>query len=311
MDAVKVNDIKGWLEAEPARKLGLWLLLSLMLSIILSRDFWTALPSMLSPGRILGQHQLHPWGVLALCLVVLCLKREEILKGINSGRSLVIIPLGLALVGGAVLMPSLQDYLVFRVLLASLGVFIIVFRTVAKVPLILLAIYGFSISLPLAVQRFAESGYSRSAIVPLMWVMTTLRYPLQNEGQWMHLTSKSGEVISTAITAACAGPATMGVFIAIFALMMLDKPLPPQKAAGLFIFGAAGTWFQSFIRMMILMLIAYYFGKDAMWTAHSWTIYILFPLWYLLFAYVYFQQVRMPPGDRGEQECMYIAATGR
>jgi hypothetical protein len=26
-----------------------------------------------------------------------------------------------------------------------------------------------------------------------------------------------------------------------------------------------------------------------MWTAHSLTIYILFPLWYLLFAYIYFR----------------------
>jgi hypothetical protein len=41
--------------------------------------------------------------------------------------------------------------------------------------------------------------------------------------------------------------------------------------------------------------------KAAMWTAHSWTIYILFPLWYLLFAYVYFQQVRLPPRDKGGQ----------
>jgi glycosyltransferase involved in cell wall biosynthesis len=80
----------------------------------------------------------------------------------------------------------------------------------------------------------------------------------------------------------------MGVFIAIFALMMLDISLPPRKAGYVFIFGVAGTWVQSFIRLIILLLVGYYRGKAALRTAHFWTIYILFPLWYLIFIYVYF-----------------------
>ena len=84
----------------------------------------------------------------------------------------------------------------------------------------------------------------------------------------------------------------MGVFLAIFALMMLDIPLPPRKAAWLFLFGAVGTWFQSLIRLIIIILVGYHLGGDAMWTTHFWSIYILFPLWYLFFAYIYFRQVR-------------------
>ena len=309
MNAVKINGFITWLEARTARKLGLWLILSLVLSFIFFRDFWANLPVMLSPAWVLGQHHAAPWGVLGLCIIFLWLKRKELGKGMSSGGSQAFIPVGLGLVAGAVLMPSSQDYLVFQVLLASLGVFVILFRRGARIPAILLAIYGFAISFPLAVERFAEDAYSRTAIAPLMGLMTILGYPMQNQEQWVSFTSTGGEPISVAITAGCAGPATMGVFIALFALMMLDMPLPPKKAVWLFLFGAVGTWFQSFVRLVILLLVGYYWGKEALWTAHFWTIYILFPLWYLLFTYIYFRQVGRPPEVREKQEPERILAT--
>jgi len=247
---------------------------------------------MLSLDWIFGQYHASPWGVLGLCGIWLWLKRKDIRKAMGTRQNLAFISLGLCLVAGAVLMPTSQDYLVFQVLLASLGVFIIFFGKAAKMPSILLSIYGFAISFPLVIERFAEDAYSRSAIVPLMGLMTTLNYPIENQGQWIHLTSSTGEPISVAITAACAGPATMGVFLAIYALMMLDTPLPPGKAAYLFLFGTVGTWLQSLIRLIALMFVAYYLGEDAMWTTHFWSIYILFPLWYLLFVYIYFRQAR-------------------
>ena len=220
------------------------------------------------------------------------------------------LPLGIAMVVVAIIMPSSKDFLVFQVLLASLGIFTIIFRKAARIPTILLAVYCFAISFPLLVERFAEHAYSKIALVPTMGSMTLLGYPLQNQGQWVHFTSATGEPIRVAITAGCAGPATMGVFIALFALMMLDMPLRPQKAAGLFLFGVVGTWFQSFIRLIVLLLIGYHMGEDALWTAHFWTIYLLFPLWYLLFAYIYFRQVRRPPEVRGEQTLKYVPIRG-
>ena len=246
---------------------------------------------MLSPDWIFGQHHAAPWGVLALCLVWLWLKRKEVWREMNLRSSLVFFaPLGLALVAGAILLPSSQDFLVFQVLLASLGVFVSIFGKAAKIPSILLGIYGFAISFPLIIERFAPLPYSMSEIKPLVWILTSLGYSLESQGYWLHLISSSGEPISVAVTVGCAGPATMGVFLAIFALMMLDSPLLPRKAAWLFLFGVVGTWFQSFMRLVILMLVGYYWGEDAMWTAHFWTIYILFPLWYLLFVCIYFRQ---------------------
>ena len=289
-DVSRIENFRNWLKMRVAVKLVLWLILSTVFSLIFFQKFWASLPSMLSPAWVFGQHHAAPWGVLALCLIFLWLKKREIWEKISCSPSLAFVPVGLGLIAGAVLMPTSQDYMVFQVLLASFGIFVIIFGKGAKIPSVLLAIYGFTISFPLAIQRFADDLYSRIAIIPVMGVMNILGYPLQNEGQWVHFTSLSGEPISVTITASCAGPATMGVFIALFALMVLDMPPPLRKIAWLFPFGVLGTWFQSFIRLVLLLLVGYYLGEPALWTAHYWTIYVLFPLWYLFFAYVYFRQ---------------------
>lgn len=323
MKLSQTRDSTGWLESRTFNRILLWLVLSLTLSITFFRDFWASLPTILSPDWILGEYHVAPWAVLGLCLVFLWLKRKEVWQGMNQNKTFPSLraalarylfnfqlPLGVAVVAGAILMPSSLDYVVFQVLLASLGIFIILFGKAAKMPTIILAIYGFAISFPLLITRFAENAYSRTAIVPVMAIMTTLGYPLQNEGQWVNLTSSGGESIVVAITAACAGPVTMGIYVALFVLMTLDIPLPPRKAIWLFIFGAVGTWFQSFIRLVFLMLVGYHLGEDALWTAHSWSIYILFPLWYLLFTYVYFRQVKRPAQAREKQELEYVAIRG-
>ncbi len=323
MNPVMTKNFTGWLESRTFNRMLLWVVLSLTLSIYFFQDFWASLPVILSPDWVLGQYNVSPWAVLALCLVFLLVKRKEVWQEMSENKRFlslraalaryifnVQLPLGIAVVAGAILMPSSQDYVVFQVLLASLGVFIIIFGRAARIPSILLTIYGFAISFPLAVERFAEDAYARTAITPMMAIMTALGYPLRNEGQWVNLTSSGGESISVIITAACAGPATIGVFIALFVLMMLDMPLPPKKTIWLFIFGAVGTWFQSFVRLIFLMLVSYHLGEAALWTAHRLTIYIVFPLWYFLFAYVYFRQVRRPLQARGKQKLEYAPIGG-
>ncbi|MBI2831812.1 MAG: archaeosortase/exosortase family protein [Chloroflexi bacterium] len=281
----------SWLNGESARKILLWLLPSLALSVIFFRSFWTTLPTMLSPDFIFGQFRATPVGVLALCVIFLWLKKKEILSQMRLRLSPLYVVAGLALVAAAIGMPSHQDFVAFQVVLASLGVFVILFGKAARIPSILVAVYGFAISFPELIKTYAESEYSQTSIVPVMSLLHALGYPIGVEGQWVRFMSSTGEAISVTITSACAGPATMSVFLSIFVLMMMDSPLPPRKAVVLFLVGVVGTWLQSNIRLIILMLLAYHLGSGAMWAAHKWTIYGLFPLWYLLFAYIYFRQL--------------------
>jgi len=275
-------------------RLAVWFVVSLSISLVFFQEFWASIGTMLSPKWIFIQHHAAPWGMLVLCGIGLWLKRKRIYKKMEVRPHFAFILLGTALVVGAVLMTSTQDFLVFQVLLAVLGGFIALFGKAAKIPAILLGIYGFVIGFPLIIKRLVDLPYAMSAITPLMWIVTGLGYPFQNQGQLVHFTSYSGESISLAVTTGCAGPVTMGVFLAIFILMVLDVPPPPKKATWLFLFGVAGTWLQSVIRLIIVLLVGYYWGEEAVWMAHFWSIYILFPLWYLLFVYIYFRQVGRP-----------------
>jgi exosortase/archaeosortase family protein len=275
-------------------RLVLWAVSSVILSAIFFRQFWVSLPGMLSPAQVLGQNEASPWGVLTLCFIVLWLKRKQVLNAMQPEPNLFFIPIGLAITVGAIIIPVSPDYLAFQVLLATLGLFTVFFGSGIKMPGILMVIYGFTISFPLLIQHFAQDAYTQTVIVPLNGFLNILGYPFYTNGQWLHLTDINGDVITVAVTVACAGPSTMGVFIAIFALMSLDMPLPPKKAAWLFLFGIAGTWLQNFIRVAMLMVVAYRLGENTMWAIHSWTIYLLFPLWYLLYIYIYFRQFGGP-----------------
>ena len=281
-------------------RLALWLVVSLALSLIFFREFWASLLTMLTPGWIFGKHNAAPWGVLGLCVIWLWLKRRQIGAEMETGFRPVFVLLGLAMVVAAILIPESEHFIVFSVLLASAGVYAALMGRGIRIPAILLSIYGFVVAFPRFVERFIEIPYAMTAIKPLLWLLTVFGYRFDNQVQWVHFTSASGEPVSVAITAACAGPTTMAVFLAIFALMMLDMPLPPKKTIWLLVFGVVGTWAQSIVRLVFLMLVGYQWGRDALFTAHSWSIYVLFPLWYLLFVYVYFRQVGPRGGGRME-----------
>ena len=302
--------MRAWLKRRVAVKLLASAALALAFSAVFLRHFWSILPEMLSPGWIFGQGHSAPWGVLALCLLFLWLKRKAVRAQMSCRTNPAYILLGLVMLAAAILVPFSKDFLVFQVLLASLGFFTIIFGSASQIPAICLVIYGFAVSVPLFVERFYEYEYARAAITPVMGLLGALGYSFQNQGQLVSLVSRGGEPITIAVTAACAGPATMGVFGALFALMMLDMPLPPRRAAWTLLFGLAGTWFQSFIRIVFLLLVGYYSGGNALQTAHFWTIYVLFPLWFLFFAWFYLRQVKRPSAPWGSQPLPGMSAVG-
>ena len=165
METKSQQVVTNW-KASLLKRVALWFIVSLAISLIFFREFWASLGTMLSPDWVFGQYHASSWGVLALCLIWLYFNRKAVWRGMNLRSSLVFILPGLALVAGAILMPSSRDFLVFQVLLASLGVFVIFFGKAAKIPAMLLGIYGFAISFPLIIERFVELPYSMSEIKP-------------------------------------------------------------------------------------------------------------------------------------------------
>ena len=117
-----------------------------------------------------------------------------------------------------------------------------------------------------------------------------LGLPIASHGVVLQFNSVTGDAISTTVTPGCVGYATIGVFIALFSLMMLDIRLPLKKAWYIFLFGLAGTCLQNILRIVVSVAAGYYWGAEALTAMHYNLAYVIFPLWYALFAYIYLRQ---------------------
>lgn len=271
-------------------KTGVWVISSLLAIFLFGRSFWQ--PQMFSWQWIVAEHHLSPWGILVICVIFLIVKRKEAFRELPRRNALINIATGLFLAIAAIFIPSSRDFFVFKLLLVSLGIFTIVFRKFIILPILLLGVYGFAIAFPLFIQNHADYWYTQTAAAPLAWIINLFDYPIHIKMQQVFFTSTTGNNIGVAISSACAGPATMAVFLALFAIMVIDKPLSNNKIAGLLLIGVVGTWLQNIVRLLMIVLAGYYWGEDALWAAHSWTIYVVFPLWYLIFVIIYFSQIK-------------------
>ena len=135
-------------------------------------------------------------------------------------------------------------------------------------------------------------GFISTAVAPVAWLVRLSGLHIVSGNQTFQFLLPSGQPIVVQVASACAGPTTMAVFVVIFVLMMLDLPLPWPRAVQVFLLGVVGTWLQNVIRIVIILGCGYFWGYNALETAHYWTVYIMFPLWYLLFVSIYFRCVK-------------------
>lgn len=276
-------------------RLVIWVALCLISSIVFFGELWAKLPQWLSPEGLQRYGVFH-WGVLSLCILWLWLKRKDILpKMRKAGFSLPFVLGGVALLAVSIFLPESDNFLVFLMLLGWLGIFAVIFDRASIIPAVLLIIYGFSVLFPILATRWLGEP---SAIVvgnTVIAITRVLGIPITREGQMLHFTSVNGDAVSTTVAAECAGYVTIGVFIALFSLMMLDIRLPLRRAWYVFLIGLAGTWLQNIIRIVVTLVAAYYWGSEALGTVHYNISYVIFPLWFALFAFWYLKLAGYKP----------------
>lgn len=268
-------------------RLAIWFVACLASAILLFGELWTKLPQWLTPLGLQRQGVFH-WGVLGLCVLWLWLKRRDILSKMQStGFSLSFILGGAALLALAIFLPRSDNYLVFLMLLSFIGIFTIIFNRAFLMPSILLAIYGFSLVFPLLSTGWLGKPAAIATTNTVTAISRIVGLPITSSGLTLSLTSLTGDAVSAYIATTCAGFATMGVFIALFTLMMLDIRLPLKKAWYIFLIGLVGTWLQNILRIMISLTAAYYQGAGALQSTHYNISYVIFPLWFALFVFIY------------------------
>ncbi|MFC1861883.1 archaeosortase/exosortase family protein [Chloroflexota bacterium] len=258
-------------------RLIIWLIACLAISVFSFGELWAKLPQWLSPEG-LQSHGVFHWGALGLCILWLWLKRRDIIAKMRTGSFRLPYTLtGMVFLALAIFAPRSDDLLVFLMLLGFLGIFVAIFNRASHLPSILLAIYGFSLVFPVLMIKWLGEP---SAIVTTSTVTAIVRIlglPVTSEGIVLYIACRTGYT-------------TIGVFITLFALMTLDIRLPLKRVWYVFLIGLAGTWLQNIIRIILSISVGYYWGAGALQSMHYNIAYIIFPLWYALFAYIYMRQ---------------------
>jgi exosortase/archaeosortase family protein len=270
------------------RRFQAWIAASIFLSAVL----------LFMRGGVLGKLSsdyieatgVYPYAVLGLSLLLLYSKREILLSSVVEGSSIIHSLIGGLLVLTSLLMPvGNPAVLVFAVLLLWLGTFTALVGRAGLIPLAILGIYGFALVFPSFIVWLGSSFPLFTTIVLVSLLGPVL--PISNSGQSIHFFDALGGRQSYFIDAGCSGSAALTVFLSVFFLMLLDRPIPRGRIGGLLLFGLAGTYVQNILRLVALVFAGYWFGADALWTTHTYIGYILFPLWFGVFAHVYLRQI--------------------
>ncbi|MFZ3382325.1 MAG: archaeosortase/exosortase family protein [Candidatus Methanoperedens sp.] len=225
----------------------------------------------------------YPWAILFLCTFFLISKYKELSPANNS----IYFPIsGIIIYMISFLMPANgPEFEIFRLLLAWTGLAFVFFGD-ASLPAILLSIFGFGIAFPRLVDAYVGISYAQFST----WIAYSIGnffIPITRGDTVISMITLSGEQLLIIINEACSGSASMSVFLVIFMLMSLDLPLPRRKWVFLLIFGIIGTFLQNIVRLVLLMFVGYYFGPSAVESGENFAGYIIFPLWYAIFAFVY------------------------
>jgi len=232
---------------------------------------------------------MYPWAILFLCAFFLCAKRKELSPTNNSINFSIS---GIIIYILSFFMPAnAPEFEIFRMLLALTGLAFIFFGEAASLPALLLCIFGFGIAFPKLVDGYMGIAYAQFS-TKIAYSIGSLFIPATQGDSAISMITLSGERLIMVINAACSGSASMSVFLVIFMLMSLDLPLPGSKLALLLLFGIIGTSVQNILRLVILMLAGYYFGPQAVENGESFAGYIIFPLWYAVFAFVYLKHAK-------------------
>lgn len=269
------------------KKLVVWLVLSLIFLLLFFQSLWQNMGSLFSPAYI-QKKGAYPWAVLLLCALWIYIKRGEISKKMRAEAGRTFIFAGVAAVAMSMTIQFEElPFLVFAFLLSSLGFFFIFFGEAGIIPAVLLGVYGFTIAFPVMFSKFFEVPYALATVKIVTGILNAFGYSINAKGQIISFFDISGKNISAFVGAPSSGIASITIFIAIFVLMMLDVTLPARKAVPLFLFGLLGTCFQNILRLIILILTGYYYGSAALWKAHDYAGYVIFPAWFAVFVFIY------------------------
>ncbi|MGZ4911723.1 MAG: archaeosortase/exosortase family protein [Halobacteriota archaeon] len=284
-----------------ALKTSLWLASMLLIFLAAGGDVTNRLSSL--DYASLKQNGFYLWVVLFLCIAWVFIKRSDIIRAINDADThvrwlffgILLLVTSVPLLYHIAASPSELAVGLFAAFYAVVATFTVFFGRASKIPLMLLGLFGVAVFFPMVLESAFSAPFSRITAILSVSTLQLLGVPITLSGVTVTLSSMMGYDILTKVDARCAGSDSLAIFFAIFGLMLIDRRPRSNALVGLLILGVVGTYFQNFVRLLLLFAAGYFYGSGALWTVHDYAGYILFPFWFLIFAVVYLRYAERPP----------------
>jgi len=257
----------------------------------------------------LKQNGFYFWAVLALCVLWAYIKRTEIIEAARNGIDAKWRVFGLFLTGASLVLlfyvlavSASLPLTLFAVGFVFVAQFSLFFGQASKIPLMLLGLFGIAVGFPVLLENTTVLWFPRATAVLCVSTLQFFGLPVTLNGVTVTLSSLLGYDIVTKIDTRCAGSDSLAIFLAIFGLMVIDRRPQYKVLGGLLVLGLVGTYFQNFIRLLLLFAAGYHYGADALWAVHDYASYILFPVWFLGFSVIYLRYTRKPENPAIERK---------
>ncbi|MEM4854728.1 MAG: glycosyltransferase [Sulfolobales archaeon] len=237
---------------------------------------------------------LYSWVTLSACLLWLILKWRRIAydvtshKRITAGRART--TLGLALCASSLAAQLAFEPQDFFVAAIPASIFISgVFAALGSlVPLVISCAYVAGIALPAIIGEFADKPLSEFSASVTTITLRALGIQASAQGAYIKIPVATGGAINAYIDHVCAGSTSLSVFMCLFTLVTVDLwPKPGWKIAVFLAAGSLGTIAQATLRLIIMGVVGASYGMEAFLTAHKYLGYILFPIYFIAFTYIY------------------------
>lgn len=130
-------------------------------------------------------------------------------------------------------------------------------------------------------------------------VLKLIGLPFSGVGNEIILTAPDYSTpVTLMVTEACSGIHSSFLFLAFFAMMLVDlrRKLSRRMGAIYFTIGAVGTYSANIVRIVVLSLITHHIGFGAMKTFHDYFGFVFFIGW--IFIFWFFVYRRVQSGER-------------
>lgn len=254
---------------------------------------------------LLSSYQAQSLGALLILIGYVALKRET--PKIKGRRESIFLPLaGVIVIIGDIyynlVVKHSNEFQSLDAMTILLGFTLIAYQYIpqknereVRFLIVFFSVFFLSLSLPLALLNFSIGGraasiYSNMFLAkPLTILLNLVGIEAGNAYNWVYYMGKV-EWMQLGMGISCSGVYSLAIFISAYTAYIYIRY---QKVSGkmmlLLIAGIIGTYFANLLRVFVIALIGYQWGKGLLLVAHNHFGWMIFMAWIIPFWYVAFK----------------------